>query len=165
MPIPFSAVKGALDLDHDQSNRKGEKDEATVIGHLLLGSGRDKEADQPHDRGQAPQYPIGESVRDCSVNQSVPECMAAGSERRATLFGAAFSATGSSSSNTVPSAVDRTSRMSPPWARISSRAMARPSPVPPDRAEPAKGWNRRSTACGGRPRPLSRISIRTRLLT
>ena len=38
----------------------------------------------------------------------------------------------------VPSPVERSSRMSPPWARISSRAIARPRPEPPGREEPVK---------------------------
>ena len=66
---------------------------------------------------------------------------------------------GSVERNTVPAPVLATSIRSPPCARINSRAIARPSPVPPGRAEPKNGRNRFSRALGGRPGPSSAISI------
>src|SRR6185437_11383558 len=59
----------------------------------------------------------------------------------------------------VPAPVEATSTRSPPCSRASSRAIARPSPLPPGRAEPANGRNRLSRARGGRPGPSSAISI------
>ena len=38
----------------------------------------------------------------------------------------------------VPEPVLSSSAISPPWARITSRAIASPSPVPPGRAEPSR---------------------------
>jgi hypothetical protein len=52
----------------------------------------------------------------------------------------AAAAPGTTIRKTVPPVSVRASISSPPCARISSRAMTRPSPVPPARAEPAKGW-------------------------
>src|SRR5262249_26075399 len=49
----------------------------------------------------------------------------------------------------VPSA----RRISPPWARTSSDAIASPSPVPPARADPWNASNRCARAFSGEPRP------------
>ena len=38
--------------------------------------------------------------------------------------------------------VPSTRMISPPWARTSSSAITRPSPVPPGRVDPWKAWNR-----------------------
>src|SRR5262249_28698644 len=53
----------------------------------------------------------------------------------------------------VPEPVEAISTTSPPCTRINSRAIARPSPLPPGRAEAANGRNRFSWARGGRPGP------------
>jgi hypothetical protein len=50
--------------------------------------------------------------------------------------------------------------MSPPWARATPRAIARPSPVPSARVV-KKGSKRRSCSSGAMPRPLSRTVKRT----
>ena len=49
--------------------------------------------------------------------------------------------------------VPSTRRISPPCARTSSAAMARPSPVPPGRADPEKAWNRCSRGARRKSRP------------
>ena len=49
--------------------------------------------------------------------------------------------------------VPGTSRISPPCARTSSAAMARPRPVPPARVEPWNAWNRWARALLGHARP------------
>ena len=52
--------------------------------------------------------------------------------------------------------------MLPPCAVTSSWATARPSPVPPLRAEPWKAWNRWVRAFSGTPGPSSRTTMVTR---
>ena len=54
--------------------------------------------------------------------------------------------------NVVP-AVPSTRSISPPWARTSSAAMARPSPAPPVRVEPWNASNRWARARSERPGP------------
>ncbi len=77
----------------------------------------------------------------------------------ARLSEAAASAAGRVKRKTVPLPVVSTSTRSPPCTRISSRAIARPSPLPPGRAEPKNGRNRFSAARGGSPWPSSTTSI------
>src|SRR5665213_2635249 len=77
------------------------------------------------------------------------------------VLAADFFAAGTVTWNTVPAPVEATSTRSPPCSRVNSRAIARPSPLPPGRAEPANGRNKFSRARGGRPGPSSAISIAT----
>jgi len=59
----------------------------------------------------------------------------------------------------VPLPVVETRVSSPPCARVNSRAIAKPSPLPPGRAEPKNGRNKLSCAFGGSPGPSSAMSI------
>src|SRR5437763_7963031 len=86
------------------------------------------------------------SVHDCHV-----------AEARARLA-SRMAGAGRVRRKTVPAPVEEARLSSPPWARTSSRAIARPSPLPPGRADPKNGRNRFSRALGGRPWPSSATS-------
>src|SRR5437763_14759436 len=97
-----------------------------------------------------------ELAQDCTG--SVHDCHVA--EARACLVSRTAGA-GRVRRKTVPAPVDEARLNSPPWARTSSRAIARPSPLPPGRAEPKNGRKRISRALGGSPWPSSATSIAT----
>src|SRR5690606_31197258 len=69
-------------------------------------------------------------------------------------------ASGTVRMNSAPCSGAERSVMSPPWARATPSAIAKPRPVPSARVV-KKGSNKRSCSSGAMPRPLSRTMKRT----
>ena len=122
----------------------GAAEFAEAVRHGLADAGRVARILQEHRGEPRPSGPPG------AARERLPE----GAHPDARLRTPGLSASageGRVSRNTVPLPVDSTRTRSPPCARISSRAIARPSPLPPGRADPKNGRNRFSRARGGRP--------------
>ena len=138
-----------LDERDGVDHRSREQTEAQHVDRPLVTRGGEQQSDDASGAGQRDHQPF--PYRHAPfLPGSVARVPYVGRSRRGAMrspFGAAsVDCSGSTRRrvrrNVVPDAPVATSSMSPPCATIRSRAIARPSPVPPRRMLPANGRNR-----------------------